>query len=85
MIRTDGIPTIACPPARVQADVVPSGILRSEDALCERNASGMLVELHRLGTRTIVRVQDGGGDRTAIVPDSCALDAFEHPYAYLPR
>lgn len=85
MIRTDGRPTIACAPPRVQADVVPAGILRSEGALCERNASGVLVELHRHGAFSVIRVQDGGGERTAIVPDDRALDAFAHPYAYLPR
>jgi hypothetical protein len=86
MIRTDGRPTIANAPARVQQhDVVPSGILKSEDALMEREYGGVLVELHRITGRSAILVRDGEGTRTAIIPTGQELDAFAHPYAYLPR
>lgn len=33
----------------------------------------------------IIEIQSPDGDGTAVVPPECALDAFRHPYCYLPE
>ena len=56
--------------------------------LMDRSCGGWKVQLQLTGDgRVVIRVQPGEGQRTlsAFVPSEHALDAFEHPFCYLPR
>lgn len=59
-------------------------------ALMERDANGLRVELlwgpdANLGSRVFISVSDHGAmPLQAVVPADKALDAFWHPYCYLP-
>ena len=84
MIHTDGIPTIANAPARAPFEVVGSFIYdESDDALLEREHSGVSVTLHYFANNPVLRVRDADGERSVIVPKDKALDAFHHPYLYV--
>lgn len=86
MVHTDGIPTIANAPARAPFEAVGSFVFdEAEDALLERESSGVRVTLHYFANNPVLRVRDADGESTAIVPKDKALDAFEHPYLYLAR
>lgn len=53
--------------------------------LCERGVCGEAVTLRWLGDdRVAITVEVGGSLQGAVVPPEKALDAFYHPYVYLP-
>jgi hypothetical protein len=83
MIHTDGTPTIANAPAPFE--VVGSFVFTDEDdnALLEREHSGVRVTLHYFANNSVLRVRGADGEHSVIVPRDKALDAFEHPYVYL--
>lgn len=88
MIHTDGRPTIANAYASEKAHHAPiaaPAALSDDEALLEREYAGVRVTVHHFAGRVCLRVEDGEGVQTAIVPSDKALDAFAHPYVYLPR
>lgn len=59
---------------------------RETTVLAERETAGHRVELRWLADgRTAILVEDGPYTRAAFVPHAKALDAFHHPYCYLPQ
>lgn len=67
-----------------------AAILDSGTTLCQRVSHGVVIfELKRLPQMEMTAIQGtnlySGVGRAAIVPDDKAMDAFEHPCAYLPE
>lgn len=59
-----------------------------DKVLCERSYAGIeVVLLHDPDSGlNVLALREGFEDwQTALVPSDRALDAFEHPYCYLPR
>lgn len=74
----DGLPETD-EPAHAPAEFDPT-------VLMERTYAGLLVELRYLNDEITILVREGerGKPMTAVVPSEKALDAFHHPYCYLP-
>lgn len=65
-------------------------LLDNGTTLCQRVSHGVVIfELKRLPQMEMTAIQGtnlySGVGRAAIVPDDKAMDAFEHPCAYLPE
>lgn len=86
MIHTDGRPTIANAPRRDPAlELADPFEYGTDDALLEREHSGVRVTLHYFANNPVLRVHDADGEHSVIVPRDRALDAFRHPYTYVAR
>jgi hypothetical protein len=78
MIHTDGTPTISN-----AVELTYSGE-EINTSLLERDGAGINVRVHYSDDTLWLLVADSDGPHVAVIPPDKVLDAFDHPYCYLP-